>query len=201
MHRPATLLPAILTCALWLALAGPARAAPESAPTAPRTDLVLQLLHERGLLPVHDAANAPALARQLRDKASELVLSAMQFIGVPYRRGGASADEGFDCSGFTRYVFEHSLGLVLPRRADEQARGGGLLQVPRDELEPGDLVFFNTLRRTFSHVGIYVGDGRFVHAPRSGAEVRLEDMRTAYWSRRYDGARRALPEPGAAARP
>jgi cell wall-associated NlpC family hydrolase len=110
---------------------------------------------------------------------------------VRYRRGGNSADEGFDCSGFTRHVFEASLGLVLPRRADQQASITGLLSVNRDELRPGDLVFFNTMRRAFSHVGIYVGEGKFIHAPRSGAEVRIEDMRTAYWARRYDGARRA----------
>ncbi|HET6598439.1 MAG TPA: C40 family peptidase, partial [Burkholderiaceae bacterium] len=66
-----------------------------------------------------------------------------------------------------------------------------LIKVPRDELEPGDLVFFNTLKRTFSHVGIYIGEGKFIHAPRPGSEVRVEDMRFAYWSKRFTGARRA----------
>jgi cell wall-associated NlpC family hydrolase len=75
--------------------------------------------------------------RQVRDAASDLVLSAMNFVGVPYRRGGETADQGFDCSGFTRYVFENSLGLVLPRRADQQAREVGLMQVVREDLEPG----------------------------------------------------------------
>jgi cell wall-associated NlpC family hydrolase len=117
----------------------------------------------------------------------------MNFLGVRYRRGGNSADEGFDCSGFTRHVFESTLGLVLPRRADEQARAAGLQPVGRDELAPGDLVFFNTLKRRFSHVGIYVGDGKFVHAPRSGARVRVEDLRQGYWAKRYNGARRAEP--------
>lgn len=119
-----------------------------------------------------------------------MVVSAINFLGVRYRYGGTNAEDGFDCSGFTRYVFENSLGLILPRRAEEQARAPGLLTVKRDELEPGDLVFFNTLKRTFSHVGIYVGEGKFIHAPRSGANVRIEDMRFSYWAKRFTGARR-----------
>ena len=94
----------------------------------------------------------------------------MDFVGVRYRRGGTSAETGFDCSGFTRHVFEMSLGLVLPRRADEQAARPACVAVKRDDLQPGDLVFFNTLQRTFSHVGIYIGDNRFIHAPRHGQE-------------------------------
>jgi cell wall-associated NlpC family hydrolase len=82
------------------------------------------------------------------------------------------------------------MGLALPRRADEQARAPQLREVHRNELQPGDLVFFNTLQRTFSHVGIYVGDGRFIHAPRTGSAVRIESMAAAYWARRYTGARR-----------
>ena len=154
-------------------------------------DAVLELLQQRGLLPRAESVEAHPVVRQMRDAASELVFSAMNFLGVRYRRGGTSADDGFDCSGFTRHVFEHSLGLVLPRRADQQASLAGLLEVGREELRPGDLVFFNTMRRAFSHVGIYVGDGKFIHAPRSGSSVRIEDMRGTYWARRYDGARRA----------
>jgi cell wall-associated NlpC family hydrolase len=115
----------------------------------------------------------------------------MAFLGVTNRRGGNSFDEGFDCSGFTRHVFEHSLGMKLPRQADEQAEAAGLIQVGREELRPGDLVFFNTLRRTFSHVGIYVGEGRFIHAPKPGAAIRIEDMGSSYWQPRFTGARRA----------
>ena len=161
---------------------------PALAPAGIAGDAVLDLLKERGLLPQEQGSE---LVRQVRDRASEMVVSAMHFLGVPYRRGGSSEDDGFDCSGFTRHVFERSLGLVLPRRADEQARLGLLAQVGRDELKPGDLVFFNTMRRAFSHVGIYVGDGKFIHAPRQGGKVRIEDMRTAYWNKRYNGARRA----------
>jgi cell wall-associated NlpC family hydrolase len=180
-------------------LALPARAEPAAA-----ADPVLQLLHDKGLLgaPARQAQQVAAqieaspLVQQMRDRATELVMASMNFLGVRYVRGGNDAEQGFDCSGFTRYVFEHSLGLVLPRRADEQARQAGLLDVARSELKPGDLVFFNTMRRAFSHVGIYVGEGKFIHAPRHGAEVRIEDMRQAYWSKRFNGARRAdLPAP------
>jgi cell wall-associated NlpC family hydrolase len=120
-----------------------------------------------------------------------MVVTALSFLDVPYRRGGNSAVHGFDCSGFTRHIFEMSLGLVLPRRVDEQASAPGLSSVKRDELQPGDLVFFNTLKRTFSHVGIYIGEGKFIHAPRPGGDVRVEDMRFAYWAGRFTGARRA----------
>ncbi len=87
------------------------------------------------------------------------------------------------------------------RRAEEQARSAGLLDINRTELKPGDLVFFNTMKRAFSHVGIYVGDGKFIHAPRTGAAVRIEDMRQSYWASRFDGARRADLSAAAAPRP
>ncbi len=184
-------LPSLLLSCCLLATAGVKAAPPPDspAPVAP-ADGVTQLLIDRGLLP----AKAMPLMQNMRDRASDLVLSAFDFLGVPYRRGGNTAETGFDCSGFTRHVFEQTLGLVLPRRADEQAKADGLEMVGREELKPGDLVFFNTLRRTFSHVGIYVGDGKFIHAPRTGQVVRVEDMREAYWARRFTGARRV---PGA----
>ena len=162
-------------------------------------DGVSRYLIENGILTAPATSDAPppkteyALVGRLRDKASDMVLTAMNFLGVPYRRGGSSADHGFDCSGFTRHVFEMSVGLVLPRLVDEQATAPGLIKVKREELKPGDLVFFNTLKRTFSHVGIYVGDGKFIHSPRSGGEVRVEDMRFVYWAKRFTGARRAEP--------
>jgi cell wall-associated NlpC family hydrolase len=177
----------------------------------PHGDAVARFLAERGLLEQAQAdgttdaavaaAEAPAhrgLLGQVRDRASEMVMTAMNFLGVPYRRGGNNAEEGFDCSGFTRHVFELTLGLVLPRRADEQASAPGFVSVAREELKPGDLVFFNTLRRTFSHVGIYIGDGKFIHSPRTGASVRIEDMRAAYWKKRFTGARRPGPALAAA---
>ena len=133
------------------------------------------------------------LLHRARDRAADMVFAAMNFVGVRYRRGGDSAESGFDCSGFTRQVYEMSLGLVLPRRADEQAAAAGLVAVPRSELKPGDLVFFNTMKRTFSHVGIYIGDNRFIHAPRSGKDIRTDSLDLAYWAQRFTGARRAEP--------
>lgn len=120
--------------------------------------------------------------------AQELVLRALSFVGVNYRRGGESPETGFDCSGLVRHVYREALGLTLPRTSRDISRVGETIQ--SDELKPGDLVFFNTLRRGFSHVGIYLGDHRFVHAPASGGEVRVEDMRQSYWTRRFNGARR-----------
>jgi cell wall-associated NlpC family hydrolase len=139
-------------------------------------------------------AAADPIARLIVDSASaggqDIVLTAMGFLGVPYRRGGADESVGFDCSGFTRHIVEASLGVSLPRRADQQASAAGLVRIARTELRPGDLVFFNTLKRTFSHVGIYIGEGKFIHAPRPGGEVRVEDMGFRYWARRFTGARR-----------
>ncbi|MEO8057600.1 MAG: C40 family peptidase [Burkholderiales bacterium] len=180
-----------LCLGVFVLLATSALASPEP------TDGVSRYLIENGLLnaPVSNEAPAPKpespLVSRIRDKASDMVLTAMNFLGVPYRRGGSSAERGFDCSGFTRHVFEMSVGLVLPRRVDAQAAAPGLIKVKREELKPGDLVFFNTLKRTFSHVGIYVGEGKFIHSPRPGGEVRVEDMRFAYWAKRFTGARRA----------
>ena len=122
------------------------------------------------------------------EKASELVFNAMGFLGVPYRRGGSSADSGFDCSGFVRAMFQQTAGFLLPRSADQQAAVTQTIESA--ELRPGDLVFFNTMRRAFSHVGIYVGDSKFIHAPKPGAEVRVDDMRSGYWQQRFNGARR-----------
>lgn len=129
---------------------------------------------------------------QARDRvghqATDLVDQAMTLLGVPYQRGGQSSESGFDCSGFVRYVYEQSFGRLLPRRADEQAKQTE--KIDRSELQPGDLVFFNTMRRTFSHVGVYIGDGKFIHAPSVGKNVRVDDMRDAYWKKRFTGARR-----------
>ena len=123
-----------------------------------------------------------------RNEADNLIGSAMGLLGVAYRYGGTSANTGFDCSGFVRNVYADALGLVLPRVARDQANA--TKKIEKKELRPGDLVFFNTMRRTFSHVGIYLGEGKFIHSPRSGAKVRIESMNTKYWSARFNGARR-----------
>lgn len=192
----------------WQPLAlGTPNSAPTTAPDTsadtspkPAPDAVTQLLIDRGLLPADAATDSPTLVQKVqevrarvRDGASDMVLTAMNFLGVPYQRGGKSEATGFDCSGFTRHIFEMSLGLVLPRRAGEQANAAGLTKIGRDDLRPGDLVFFNTMRHTFSHVGIYVGEGKFIHSPATGGAVRVDDMRYAYWSQRFNGARRAGP--------
>jgi cell wall-associated NlpC family hydrolase len=185
-----------LATALVLCLAAaPALANPDESTADP----IVKLLAEKGLLadvisdPASTATAQPSLLREVHARATALTLAAMDLVGVRYRRGGTSAETGFDCSGFTRHVFEMSLGLVLPRRADEQASAPGLVAVKREDLRPGDLVFFNTLKRTFSHVGIYVGDNRFIHSPRTGQNVRTEDMSFAYWAKRFTGARRVEP--------
>jgi len=120
--------------------------------------------------------------------SSELVANALGMIGVHYRRGGNTPDTGFDCSGLVRYVFQSAVGVDLPRRAVEISKVGA--KVDRSELKPGDLVFYNTLKTAFSHVGIYLGDNRFIHAPSKGSQVRVEDMTQKYWAARFDGARR-----------
>jgi cell wall-associated NlpC family hydrolase len=121
-------------------------------------------------------------------KAGDVVVGALNLIGVRYRWGGSSPDSGLDCSGFVRYVFQDTLGLALPRRAEEMSRVGEKVRVA--DLKPGDLVFFNTMRRTFSHVGIYIGDNKFVHSPSTGSTIRVDDMDDAYWEKRFTGARR-----------
>ncbi len=148
-----------------------------------------KLLADKGLM-----AHIERASQTVSNKASELVVNAMGFLGVPYRRGGNSADTGFDCSGFVRAIYEQSVGLILPRKAEQQA--AATQNIARDDLQPGDLVFFNTMRRAFSHVGIYVGEGKFIHSPKPGAEVRVESMAVAYWNRRFDGARRVAGQGG-----
>ncbi|MGB6240869.1 MAG: C40 family peptidase [Castellaniella sp.] len=127
-----------------------------------------------------------------------MAATAMKFLGVKYRYGGDAPGEGFDCSGLVAYAAEKSLGLKLPRTASSQAQEG--ISIDRGELRRGDLVFFNTRGRRFSHVGIYLGNHQFVHAPRTGAAIRVESMDIAYWRKRYNGARRLKAQPDTAQR-
>jgi cell wall-associated NlpC family hydrolase len=115
----------------------------------------------------------------------------MQVVGVRYRYGGRSPETGFDCSGLITHVFEQAWGMLLPPGTEALSRVG--VAVRPKELKPGDLVFYNTRNRPFSHVGIYLGAGRFLHAPRPGAYVRVESLHTSYWRERFDGARRLDP--------
>ena len=174
-----------------------------AAQAAPVEDDLDRMLKERGLVTQMTDQIAQQISNQFGGplqsarntfggKASEIVIQAMGLLGVPYIRGGTSEEKGFDCSGFVRHMYEKSVGLVLPRRAEEQAKVTE--EINRSELKPGDLVFFNTMKRTFSHVGIYIGDGKFIHAPRPGKDVRVDDMREAYWQKRFNGARRVQSE-------
>lgn len=174
-----------LVCCLLLITSGVLQAEPSNAHASPLGFLsdATEMVSDKTLL-----LRASEFRNGVSNAASDLVMTAMGFLGVPYKRGGTNASDGFDCSGFVRSMFEQSIGLVLPRRAEEQAKATAI--IARDDLRPGDLVFFNTMRRAFSHVGIYLGDGKFIHAPRTGARVRVEDMRQAYWTQRFNGARR-----------
>jgi cell wall-associated NlpC family hydrolase len=127
----------------------------------------------------------------ISDRERPLV-HALQTVGVKYRLGGRSPDTGFDCSGLVVHVFERAWGVVLPP-GTAALRRVGMPITKLKELEPGDLVFYNTRNRPYSHVGIYLGEGRFLHAPRPGAQVRVENVTTRYWSQRFDGARRLDP--------
>jgi cell wall-associated NlpC family hydrolase len=125
-------------------------------------------------------------------KLQELLIRAISLIGVKYKFGGNSAQSGFDCSGFVTHVFEASLAIKLPRSSYALGRLG--TKVEKNDLRPGDLVFYNTLHRAFSHVGIYIGEGRFVHAPSRGKSVEIVDMSDPYWKRRFNGARRLIDD-------
>jgi cell wall-associated NlpC family hydrolase len=120
----------------------------------------------------------------------EISIEAMALVGTPYRYGGNTPDTGFDCSGLVRYVVQRAASVNLPRTAAEMGRRGASLE--RRDVASGDLVFFNTTGQPNSHVGIYVGPNRFVHAPATGGTVRLEDMTKSYWASRYMGARRVV---------
>ncbi|MEN9689464.1 MAG: hypothetical protein RI998_1461 [Pseudomonadota bacterium] len=162
-------------------------------PNTSSADELDALLAERGLV-----AKFSKISKDVTDQASDLVVNAMGHLGMPYRRGG-NGESGFDCSGFVRAMYENTLGLVLPHNAKAQA--AVTEKIDRSELQPGDLVFYNTLRKAFSHVGIYIGDGKFIHSPRSGGQVRIEDMSDTYWVKRFNGARRVNPDTLASSNP
>ncbi len=155
-----------------------------------RSDDLTKLLQDKGLVqksPAPESEAASTLSAFV-DRTDQLIFTALGHLGVPYKRGGSTEALGFDCSGFVQNLYSNTFGLVLPRSAAEQAKATEPIE-PQD-LRPGDLVFFNTMRRAFSHVGIYMGDGKFIHAPRSGQKVRVESMKTSYWEKRFNGARR-----------
>lgn len=146
---------------------------------------------ENSPAPAEDpAAAVPSAAKSYFNRAGELVIHALALIGVKYKWGGNDPEAGLDCSGLVSHVFNEVTGIVLPRDSRSMSKVGAA--VDKTELQPGDLVFFNTLRKPFSHVGIYIGEDRFVHAPRRGREVEVSEMRDGYWQKRFNGARRLL---------
>jgi len=134
------------------------------------------------------ASQASAVSATVWHGAQDLAIYALGLIGVDYRFGGTTPERGLDCSGLVRYVFQQVTGVMLPRTSQEISRLGE--KIPVAELMPGDLVFFNTRRLQFSHVGIYLGEDRFIHAPRQGGEVEIVTLSKGYWQKRFDGARR-----------
>ena len=178
--------------ALLILVASAATAAPDAAP-----EMIGAFLSETNQAQVNAKSEDKLghfmqenqLLGRLSDRASGLVNTSMGFLGMPYRLGGnGEQDGGVDCSGFVRAVYQRTLGKVLPRRAAEQAQA--TQSIDKEELQPGDLVFFNTMHRAFSHVGIYIGNNQFIHSPRTGSTVRVEDMSKSYWQTRFNGARR-----------
>ena len=143
--------------------------------------------------PFPESSTAFTKIQEIRQRASDLTMKAMDFMGIRYKRGGNTPENGLDCSGFVRLVFKDAVGENLPRTAAEISRVGE--NVDQKDLQPGDLVFYNTLKRGFSHVGIYLGDNKFIHSPSAGGQVRVESMDLAYWKKRFNGARRITEEP------
>lgn len=138
---------------------------------------------------IPSASAAPDRASRNSDSADELIGSAMGLLGVAYRYGGTSASTGFDCSGFMQHIFRRSMGLNLPRTSAEQAKMG--VGISRGELQPGDMVFFRTMGRgRISHVGLYIGNDRFIHAPRTGKRIEITSLSNKYWNAKYAFARR-----------
>ena len=133
---------------------------------------------------VRDAATTAFLS------ARNLTSSALDLIGIRYKWGGTNPASGLDCSGLVQFVFQQVTGVTLPRSTKDLSRIGSVVALA--DLQPGDLVFFNTRRLAFSHVGIYVGDNRFIHAPRRGREVEVATIDKSYWQKHFNGARRLI---------
>lgn len=140
------------------------------------------------------AATAPAPAEEngilagMKER-TEPLLYALGLLGSPYKLGGTDPEKGVDCSGFVRHVYKKTSDAELPHNAKAMSQKGEA--VAKENLKPGDLVFFDTLRRPYSHVGIYAGDGKFVHASSSRSkQVMVSNMNDGYWSKRFNGARR-----------
>ncbi|HUL63735.1 MAG TPA: C40 family peptidase [Burkholderiaceae bacterium] len=131
---------------------------------------------------------SPAWSAEVSDSSGEIIVQALALLGVPYRWGGNDPANGLDCSGFVRHIFKTAAALDLPRQSEQMSRVGH--RVARSDLRAGDLLFFNTHGHANSHVALYLGDGRFVHAPSRNSQVRIDWLDARYWSDRFNGARR-----------
>jgi cell wall-associated NlpC family hydrolase len=207
MFRFKHLLTAVLGLALSVAIVHAKPPSPDTAqpnPNAPLTDQSNgKNLSERSLTAMSEAADKigdvistgvqafGSGVQRVTDQASILIQHARETLGVRYRWGGTSTETGFDCSGFVRAMVQQTIGKLLPHHAADQA--AVTQKISKDELKPGDLVFFNTVRRrAYSHVGIYMGDGQFIHAPARGESVRIDNLSATYWQKHFEGARRVL---------
>ena len=160
--------------------------APADAPAAAETVIPKESMFQAGK--AYIAKVSDRFADTVTGKSEELINRAMEVIGVRYRWDSELPQSGLDGSSFVGYVFKDKLGFLLPRKSTQMSRVGK--PISREELQPGDLVFFNTMRLTFSHVGIYVGDNKFINSPSKGTSVRVDDLGSLYWDKRFDGARR-----------
>lgn len=134
----------------------------------------------------------PAPDQQWKSDIALIINKAYELTGIKYKLGGSKPETGFDCSQFVKYVFEQALNLSLPPSARSLSKVGETIKF--EDLQPGDLVFFNTRKSKFSHVGIYVGNNEFIHAPRTGKTIRVESLTKNYWLKRFNGATRVEPE-------
>lgn len=162
------------------------------APALPITDaaaaaIVAPLAHATAATPAPVTAHEPK-APQTGGLRNLLADFAMTLRDIRYRRGGREPSTGFDCSGFVRYVYKHALGKELPPNSASQYLTG--TQIARSEMKTGDLVFFRIKGKRISHVGIYLGDGRFIHAPSSGKRISVSELSEGYWAKRFVGAKR-----------
>ncbi|WP_407908815.1 C40 family peptidase [Lysobacter claricitrinus] len=151
------------------------------------SDRALMLASDINRLIVPGARSSNATAAPVTGRAQSVLARAFALLGTPYRWGGTSTD-GFDCSGLVGYVFRNALGVELPRVARDMAQTG--TQIERSQLTAGDLVFFSTHSSGVDHVGIYIGNGKFLHAPRTGRDVTVSELDTGYWNGKFVRARR-----------
>ncbi|MFJ4065539.1 C40 family peptidase [Pseudomonas sp. NPDC089996] len=137
--------------------------------------------------------NLPAVAAMSPKQSSDVLSRAVNVLGTPYRWGGSNPKKGFDCSGLVKYAFNDVADVDLPRTSNAMAQGHGV-KVAKTDLKPGDLIFFNIKSRRVNHVAIYLGNDRFIHAPRTGKRVSIDNLSKPYWQKHYVVAKRVLPK-------